>query len=854
MFWQDLERFDDAIALIAEDGTRMDYAALARAADAAGFGGGVRRLALLELDNSVASLVAYLGALRAGHAVILANTGADAAFADLRARYRPELVWTHGRLESVADAPVVPLHPDLCVMLSTSGSTGSSKLVRLSAAAVDANARSIVEYLHIKSHARAITSLPPAYSYGLSVLNSHLAAGAAIVLTTRSVIEPGFAALLRREGVTSIAGVPYSYEMMAKSGLLDALPPSVSTLTQAGGRLVPTLVERVRIAAESQGARFFVMYGQTEATARMAYMPPEHLAAFPDCIGRAIPGGRLDLRDPETGAATPHAGELFYTGPNVMMGYAEAREDLARGAEIDALATGDLAEKAGPDLLRITGRKSRFVKLFGLRIALDEVERAARAEGWTATVAGDDSRIVVAVEDQRDPAALADSLASRYKVPADRIVAVRVDPLPRLPTGKPDYRGIMAAAPIPDPDAATAGGIVAYRALLTKLARGNPVDDDSSFETIGGDSLNFVEASILLERTLGELPDGWDAMTLGDLTVLAGAAPRKAGAARSRVDSDILVRVCAILAIIVGHGFGLGNEWLKGGADVLLMAAGFGLAKYNFARFTRGQGIGVVADVFLKYVLFYYAIMALYALAGGEVRWQQWLLIGNYGHRPDGILTFYWFIEAWFQGLLVFSLLFLFRPIRDFAVRRPLAFASTLVAGSVILKGLGYLWSEPSDLRFRSLDQTFGFMAAGWALAFMRTHAERALVMAVAVLYSFSSWGGDNSHPWLLLALSMVLASGWRPRMPTPLAAMLRTTAMASFYIYILGTIPTHLAWNRFGEASGWQRVAVVVVHLIVTLAIGIAAWHANRIAVDRIVRPLWQRMRSGHASSPTPR
>ncbi|WP_267414882.1 MULTISPECIES: AMP-binding protein [unclassified Sphingomonas] len=558
MFWNDLEQFGDRPALIDHTGTTIDYATLAALADGAGFGDHLRGLVLMEMSNDAPSLIAYLGALRAGHAVILTNAGKADALTALADRYRPDLQWrTDGGIVRQATASIQPLHDELAIMLSTSGSTGSAKLVKLSAGAVEANARSIADYLGIVADDRAITSLPPAYSYGLSVINSHLASGAAIILTDLSVSEPGFAQLMARERATSMAGVPYTYELIEASGLLEALPASMRTLTQAGGRLAPERIERVRLAAERQGVRFFVMYGQTEATARMAYVPPEQLARFPDCIGQPIPGGRFELCDPDSGAPTEQAGELVYHGANIMMGYAESRDDLRHGSQLDRLVTGDLAELAAPGIYRITGRKSRFLKIFGLRLALDEIEHEALRRGWTAAATGDDTRVVVAVAGDGDHEALALGLAKRFGLPASRLVTVPFAAIPRLANGKVDFPAIAAAAPTPaagiDPGQ---DPLEAYATLLARLARKPQVDEQTSFAAVGGDSLNYIEASILLEQTFGDVPPGWESMSLHQLGELAGSID---DLTRPMVKPSLdtryiqILRSIAIILVVMAH-------------------------------------------------------------------------------------------------------------------------------------------------------------------------------------------------------------------------------------------------------------------------------------------------------------
>ena len=323
VFWNRLDEYRDNVALVSPDGGSITYAALLDAADRHMISTFDRSLLLLSASNDIPSIVAYIAALRAGHAVILVNHGDDRSFGTIGDRFEPTITWSSTQgVQSNGTAPCPKLHNDLTLLLSTSGSTGSSKLVCLSGEAVSANAASICEYLGITAKERAITTLPPAYSYGLSIINSHLSVGASLILNDHSVTDPQFRELAVQQRATSLSGVPYTYDLLIASGALDALPPSVRSLTQAGGRLAPETVSRVRLAAERQSVRFYVMYGQTEATARMSYVPPEQLVEYPDSIGRPIPGGRFSLVDPDTGVEQSRSGELVYSGPNVMMGYA----------------------------------------------------------------------------------------------------------------------------------------------------------------------------------------------------------------------------------------------------------------------------------------------------------------------------------------------------------------------------------------------------------------------------------------------------------------------------------------------------------------------------------------------------
>ncbi|MDX5312589.1 MAG: AMP-binding protein, partial [Rhodococcus sp. (in: high G+C Gram-positive bacteria)] len=369
------------------DGAEITYCDLAeRVADVADRLGTTRRLVLVVGANTVDAIVAYLAALSAGHPVLLVPGDRPDALAATIEAYRPDVVVDGGRLEELAEGTGHDLHPDLALLLSTSGSTGSPKLVRLSHRNVQANAEAIADYLDIRDTDRAITTLPMHYCYGLSVLHSHLLRGAGVVLTDRSVTDPGFWDLVHRHRISALAGVPYTFDLLDRVGFADMALPHLRYVTQAGGRLDPDRVRRYVGLGHRRGWRFFVMYGQTEATARMAYLPPHLAAEHPDTIGVPVPGGAFRIDPvPEAGDG---AGELVYTGPNVMLGYATDPSDLALGRTVDELRTGDLAVRTDAGLYRIVGRRSRFAKLFGLRIDLQRIESVLTRHELAACCAG----------------------------------------------------------------------------------------------------------------------------------------------------------------------------------------------------------------------------------------------------------------------------------------------------------------------------------------------------------------------------------------------------------------------------------------------------------------------------------
>jgi len=340
------------------------------------------------------------------------------------------------------------VNPNLALLLPTSGSTGSPKLVRFTAENIIFNADSIINYLSIDSKECAVTTLPFNYSYGMSVVNSHLRAGASLLLTDRSFFDADFWRLMKSCGVTSLAGVPYSYEMLMKLRFERMDLPKLRTLTQAGGKMAPSLTKRVTELCKVKGMRFFTMYGQTEASPRMAFLSPEFLELKFGSIGKAIPGGQIWLEDEqgEKISEVDQIGELIYSGPNVAQGYAERKEDLSRADEWNSvLRTGDLARQDAEGFIFIEGRKSRFLKIFGVRVSLDSVEVWCQNKAFSAAAYGRDDLLMVTIEggEEIQIAGLTKELSDAIQVHSSAIGMTVLPNLPRLNSGKVDYQCLI---------------------------------------------------------------------------------------------------------------------------------------------------------------------------------------------------------------------------------------------------------------------------------------------------------------------------------------------------------------------------------------------------------------------------
>ncbi|MCJ8504052.1 AMP-binding protein [Kocuria flava] len=829
-FASGLARHGDRPAVLTA-GSVLSYAELAeRVEQCAARLGTERRLVLLAADGELDTLVGYLAALSGGHPVLMAPGDKPAALASLTAAYDPDVVLRPGGgtpvLEERRPGTRHELHPDLALLLSTSGSTGSPKLVRLSRENLVANAESIAQYLGIRPEDRAATTLPLHYCYGLSVVNSHLLRGAGIVLTGLSVVDPCFWELFRDRGATSFAAVPYTFELLERVGFAEMDLPHLRYVTQAGGRLAPEQVRAWAATGRRRGWDLFVMYGATEATARMAYLPPDLAEAHPGCIGVPIPGGSFRL-DPVPDL--PHA-ELVYSGPNVMLGYAQDPADLARGREVEELRTGDLARRTPEGLYEVVGRRSRFVKLAGLRVDLGQVERILAGLGVTAAAAGTDERLVVAAAGEPDPGLLAKVLADEVGLPRGAVVVEAVDELPRLGNGKVDYPAVLALAPAALPAASAPAGAEGpgdVRRILAEVLDRPDVGEDDTFVSLGGDSLSYVAASVRLERALGHLPPDWHVTPVRDLA----PSPRTRTRARravSRLETGIVLRAAAIVCVVATH-----VELFTFQTAHLL----FALAGLNFARFQLGgerrprlrrqlRSLGRIVVPSVALILVAHLLTDDYTWANVA------LLNGMVGPQHLTSQWHFWFVEM-LVYVLVAVIALMAVPWADRAERRfPLGFALALV-------GIGLL--SRYDLVDPGLPKpapVFWLFALGWAVARCRGTAERVLVSVLALL-SVPGYFGSTLREATVVAGLLLLV--WVPHLPVP-AGLRRVTAWlagASLHVYLVH-------WLVYPPLLAVHPVVAV----LASLAAGVAYW-ALTLRVAAALGRWWARRTPGGREVP---
>lgn len=408
----------DRVAVIDDSGKSITYGEICDFSALFGKHLPSRSLIFILSENRIGSLLGYTSALsnQIVPLILSAKTEHGLVF-NLFEQYRPQYLWLPDELmssfkgEVVFQAwdyslvktgyPSILLNEALSLLLPTSGSTGSPKLVRHSYRNIEANADNVCRLFNLTEDEIAMAILPMHYTMGLSVITSHLYAGATVLLSARSLLDKGFWAMLKE--ATSFTGVPYSYEILMKLRFTKMDLPKLRTISQGGGKLSPEVFHALATYAFEKGKRFIATYGQSECTARMAYLPAE-LALTKTCsIGFAEPGGKLSILDHDDNESFSGEaeGEMVYRGENVTLGYAETITDLIKGDENHGVMhTGDLARRDADGCYFIIGRLKRFLKIFGLRIGLDEVEAMIKGQFHVDCYCkGDDQKLTILVTD-----------------------------------------------------------------------------------------------------------------------------------------------------------------------------------------------------------------------------------------------------------------------------------------------------------------------------------------------------------------------------------------------------------------------------------------------------------------------
>lgn len=413
-----------------------------------------KALVFAYLDNTIASIAVFWSLMRGDHCIALLSPSISNHFKEeLEILYKPVFVFDKTREELEGYNKIVEkdiffyksntiadkmIDSQIKILLSTSGSTGSPKFVKLSEANLISNAQSICNYLPIQESDVTPLNLPIFYSYGLSVLTSNALQGGKIVCSNDDLMKKEFWENFQRFGYTSFAGVPFVFEMLDRIGFTKKEYSSLRYFTQAGGKLQDALVKKYAEYVYKNHQKFYVMYGQTEATARMSYLPPEELLNKIGSIGKPILNGSFDI--------DPISSELCYTGPNIYGGYVESPNDLTFFDQPSVLRTGDVARVDSDGYYFITGRIKRVAKIFGNRINLDEIESILYKkfkQDFKCVCNNDKELLIFTNVVDYDLIGAKDYIAKELKLHVSVIKTKFVESIPLTVNGKVDYKELI---------------------------------------------------------------------------------------------------------------------------------------------------------------------------------------------------------------------------------------------------------------------------------------------------------------------------------------------------------------------------------------------------------------------------
>lgn len=450
----------DKVAIKDDSGLALTYGDICRSVSAFADLKLPRCVIFCFCENCVGALTGYLAFENDRQVPLLLNAALDTELRRaLVETYQPSYFWAPERMAeelggeavfslygyvllSTGAAPY-PVNERLSLLLTTSGSTGSPKLVRYKYGNLEANAKNVAKVFSWRDSEIGMCDLPIQYTMGLNVINSHLVVGATAYLTKYNLMSAEFWDALKRERCTDFCGVPFSYEVFFKLRFQRMDLPDLYTLAEGGGRLTDARFQALAAYAEEKGKRFCATFGTTETSARMSFLPPELAKEKTGSIGRAIPEGELFLLDDDGNeiAEMEAEGEMGYRGPNVTMGYGLCREDLMKGDEWQGeYHTGDIAKRDADGCYYIVGRRNRFLKLFGLRVSLDRCELFIKSEFDTdCACAGTDDRMEIYITN----AAVRDEIIPFISKKTNlQRTAFRVNVIPEIPksdSGKVKY-------------------------------------------------------------------------------------------------------------------------------------------------------------------------------------------------------------------------------------------------------------------------------------------------------------------------------------------------------------------------------------------------------------------------------
>ncbi len=356
-----------------------------------------KSLTLILIDNSLTSAICYVSLLKKRKPTLILNQNiSDKFLKNIIKKYEPENIFLPSKsfskkifknyksnfkfrefkfLKSKSKNDFKVKH-NIGLLVTTSGSTGSVKFVRQTYDNLKFNTLAIINYLKLNERNTTITTLPLSYTFGMSIINTHLKAGSKIIVTKKSLFEKKFWEIFKNNKINTIYGVPYTYEILDKLNFFSKNNLNLKLLAQAGGKISENLQKKIGNYSKKYNKKFFVMYGQAEATTRISYLPYKKVLKKIGSIGIPINGGRINLVNNNKVVHKKNSvGEIVYQGRNVCMGYTSGILDINENDDWKGkIHTGDLAKRDKDGYYFIVGRKKRFAKIYGINVNLDEIE------------------------------------------------------------------------------------------------------------------------------------------------------------------------------------------------------------------------------------------------------------------------------------------------------------------------------------------------------------------------------------------------------------------------------------------------------------------------------------------------
>ena len=448
----------ESVAAIDSQGNSLTYGRLRDFAEKAKDMMPGRSLLFLLVENNCGGIAWTIGNICAGNVPLILNAHLDdALYQSLYELYQPPYVCVPEAMagkygyEKIATCygytlmrtgcDACPMHEELSHLLPTSGSTGSPKLVRHKYANIEAAGLNISTFFELTEKDRPLMVLPLYYTMGLSMVFSHFYVGATVLITNLSMTDRNFWRFMKDERATSFTGVPYSFEILNLMRIFRMDLPDLKLLTQGGGRMPRELNLKFAEWCRDTERQWIATYGQSECTARMAWLPAKWAIEKVGSIGIAVPNGELSLIDMDGNTiTTPNTeGEMCYRGKNVTMGYARQPGDLLLGDERGGfIRTGDLAYFDEDGCYYIVGRMGRFLKLFGMRVGLDECERIIKGKftGLECACVGTDEKMLVYLTNENYKEQVKEELVTRLKLVASSFEVRIIPEIPKNEAGK----------------------------------------------------------------------------------------------------------------------------------------------------------------------------------------------------------------------------------------------------------------------------------------------------------------------------------------------------------------------------------------------------------------------------------